>query len=73
MITWNYVKDGMPEKAGHYLMSYAEGAVTTGYWNKAQKKWFFEGDRTEDGDPLTCTTIYAWADLPKAAAYVKDR
>lgn len=66
-ITWNYVKDGNPEKSGRYLISYTNEAVSEGYWNKQQKTWFFVGERTEDGDPVEITTIYAWALLPKAA------
>ena len=69
-MNWTYLQDEKPAKAGLYLISYAEGAVTTCYYNKSQKKWFFEGTRTENGDPLECTTIYAWTELPKAAAYV---
>lgn len=66
-ITWNYVKDGQPKKAGRYLMSYTEGAVSVGYWNKQQHTWYFIGETTENGDPINVTTIYAWAELPKAA------
>ena len=61
MITWNYVKDGNPEKSEWYLVSYADGAVTDAYWNKRQKKWLTLLPDEE------LTTVYAWAIKPKAA------
>lgn len=60
-ITWNYVKDTLPSKSDWYLVSYSMGAVTDAYWNKQQKKWLTMKPDEE------LTTVYAWADKPKAA------
>ena len=58
---WNYVNDLLPYKSGWYLVSYADGAVTDAYWNKKQKKWLTLKPDEE------LTTVYAWANKPKAA------
>lgn len=60
-ITWNYVEDLLPYRSDWYLVSYADNAVTDAYWNKKQKKWLtIEPDQE-------LTTVYAWAEKPKAA------
>ncbi len=62
-ITWNYVKDGYPNRSGNYLWSINDGDVILAYWNKQQKSVYVNmGD-----DVLKITSAYAWATLPDAA------
>ena len=74
-ITWNYVKDGMPKSSGRYLFSYGspemgDPGVEIFYYNRQRKKLYSIDGRDEDGNPIELSIKpFAWAELPKGAAY----
>lgn len=60
-VKWNRISEvGNPTKAGRYLLA-TENYVFTGYWNKQQKKYYYDWSRNEDGDPVEAVNVLRWA------------
>lgn len=67
-ITWTYVKDELPKRAGTYIIAYGDKNVGTGLYKK--KKWFLVGfeSESEKEDWIEAPSVYAWRNFPDAPA-----